>query len=241
MERTRFRTASMLGLLLAASALTNGCGQPAPENQATTAATETSEITVELPSPALAGTMSVEEALQLRRSVRTFASTPLTLAEVSQLLWSAQGRTSDSGGRTVPSAGALYPLEVLLVAGNVEGLAAGVYRYDPDSHGLAQVSAGDRREELADASLGQEPIRTSPASLVITGVYARTTGKYGDRGVQFVHMEAGHAAQNVYLQATASGLGTVSIGAITAAEGQATLDLPEDEIPLYVLPAGRVG
>lgn len=192
-----------------------------------------------LPAPMTDGPMSVAEALSLRRSVREYAPGPLSLAEVSQLLWAAQGVNRPSGGRTTPSAGALYPLEVLLVAGDVDGLPPGVHRYDPERHALAPTLEGDLRGQLAGAALDQEPVRTAPVSLVIVGVYARTTEKYGDRGIRFVDMEAGHAAQNVALQAVAAGLGTVTIGALTEDTMQQVLGLAADEIPLYVLPVGR--
>lgn len=192
-----------------------------------------------LPAPRTDGPMSVEEALSRRRSVRAYAPGSLRIDEVSQLLWAAQGVTSASGGRTAPSAGALYPLEVLLVAGDVEGFTPGVYRYRPARHALTAVTAGDVRERLADAALGQESVRAGSASLVIAGVYARTTGKYGNRGRRFVDMEAGHAAQNVCLQAVASGLGTVTIGALSEEAVRQVLGLSEDVTPLYVLPVGR--
>ena len=184
--------------------------------------------------------MSVEEALSRRRSVREYSGGALQVGEVSQLLWAAQGVTSASGGRTAPSAGGLHPLEVLLVVGEVGGLAPGVYRYLPAEHALARSVDGDVRVQLADAALGQDPVRTAVASIVIAGVYSRTTGKYGDRGVRFVDMEAGHAAQNVCLQAAASGLGTVTIGALTEDRARAVLGLSAHETPLYVLPVGRV-
>jgi SagB-type dehydrogenase family enzyme len=196
---------------------------------------------VALPSPTVAGGMSLVEALGERRSVREFADAPLTLAEVSQLLWAAQGQTSDSGGRTAPSAGGLYPLEVTLVAGEVDGLAPGTYRYLPATGELLPQRDGDLRAELSAAALGQEPIAVAPASIVISGVYGRTTPKYGDRGIRFVDMEAGHAAQNVALMATAMGLGMVTIGALTEDDGRDVLGLPDDETPLYVLPLGRPG
>ncbi|MHC4472871.1 MAG: SagB/ThcOx family dehydrogenase [Planctomycetota bacterium] len=194
---------------------------------------------VALPAPEKDGRVSVEKALAGRRSVRAYGEGPLTLAEVSQLLWAAQGVTNPRGFRTAPSAGALYPLEVYLVAANVTGLPAGVYRYRPREHDLTKVLDGDRRAELAAAALRQTAIEDGAAVLVIAAVYERTAKKYGDRAVRYVHMEVGHAAQNVYLQAGALGLGTVMIGAFHDDKVRKVLGMGEDERPLGIMPVGR--
>lgn len=197
---------------------------------------------IPLPSPRLESDTSIEEALLRRRSHRSFASLPLSLQEVAQLLWAAQGVTDKASGfRTAPSAGALYPLKVYLVAGQVEGLAPGVYGYLPEEHALYRVLSGDRREELFRVALFQEWIREAPGILVFTALYERTTRKYGERGIRYVHMEAGHAAQNVYLQAEALNLGTVVVGAFEDKGVQRVLGLSEKEAPLYLMPVGRKG
>ena len=236
------RNSTVLLLLLGVVVTGTSCASPTPTGTPGSASSPTGSRAspTALPAPRTVGSMSVEEALSRRRSVREYSRGPLRLAEASQLLWAAQGVTSAAGGRTAPSAGALYPLEVLLVVGEVEGLAPGVYRYQPARHAVTLAVEGDVRSQLADAALGQDPVRVAPASLVIAGVYSRTTGKYGDRGVRFVDMEAGHAAQNVCLQAVASGVGTVTIGALTEDRARDVLGLSVDETPLYVLPVGRV-
>lgn len=198
-----------------------------------------SEI-IQLPPPRFESEISIEEALLKRRSVREYKDEPLTLVEVSQLLWAAQGITDqEEGKRTTPSAGALYPLEVYLVAGKVDGLASGVYRYQPLEHGLIKIKEGDRREELAKVALGQEAIKEASIVLVLAAVYERTTVKYGERGIKYVHLEAGHAAQNIYLQAVSLNLGTVTIGAFSDQEVKELLDLPKEEQPLYLMPVGK--
>jgi len=194
---------------------------------------------ISLPAAESRGEMSVERAMELRRSVREFGPGSLGLDDVSQLLWAAQGITDREGYRTAPSAGALYPLELYVVAGNVEGLSAGVYRYRPKSHELVHVATGDRQKSLASAALGQRWVRRAPVVLVITSVYQRTTGKYGQRGRRYAHMEVGHAAQNIYLQATARGLGTVFVGAFRDKEVQDALELPPDHEPLGLMPVGH--
>ena len=187
-----------------------------------------------LPAPDTAGEMSLEEALAARRSVREFEARPLTEAELGQLLWAAQGTTDGRGYRTAPSAGALYPLEVYVAT------ADGLFRYEVDRHALAVVRRADLRPALHEAALGQAAVGRAPAVFVIAAVYERTAAKYGaERSPRYVHLEAGHAAQNLLLQAVALGLGAVSIGAFDDAGVQQALGLPEEEQPLYLIPVGE--
>ena len=197
------------------------------------------EGAIALPQPSHHGKGSVEDALARRRSIREYADEPLPLAAVSQLLWAAQGITDRDGLRTAPSAGALYPLEVYLVAGSVTGLRSGVYRYDPRRHQLLLHAAGDLRKALSDAALEQDWVADAPAVLVLTAVYERTARKYGDRGPRYVHMEVGHAAQNIYLQAVALDLGTVMVGAFHDRRLHRVLRLPGEAEPLGVMPVGK--
>ena len=199
----------------------------------------TYEAVIKLPEPRYEGEISVEEALLKRRSVRDYTGASLTLQEVSQLLWSAQGITHPRGFRTAPSAGALYPLEVYVVVGEVQNLAQAVYHYKPDEHELVKVMDGDKRAELATAALGQSWVEEGVINIVLTAVYGRTTQKYGDRGIRYVHMEAGHAAQNLCLQAAALELGLVTVGAFHDDQVSEILGLTEDETPLYIIPVGR--
>lgn len=195
------------------------------------------EQLLKLPEPETRGDMSVEQAIGKRRSLRHYSGS-LALADVSQLLWAAQGETHPDGYRAAPSAGALYPLEVYLVVGNVDGLSAGVYRYRSDEHDLIQLGTADLRIELASAAHGQSFMQTAAVVLVITGVYERTRKKYGQRTRRYVHMEVGHAAENVYLQAEALGLGTLIMGAFDDDRVQAVLGLPDDHQPLGLMPIG---
>ncbi|MEN8007811.1 MAG: SagB/ThcOx family dehydrogenase [Candidatus Krumholzibacteriota bacterium] len=194
---------------------------------------------VKLPDPNRQGELSVEEGLQKRRSVREYAPGPLKLEDVAQILWAAQGFNDPEGYRTAPSAGALYPLEVYLVVGEVSDLPAGVYHYRPRQHDLVLVKSGDMRGPLFSASIRQEYVRDAPAVLAIAGVFERTARKYGQRARRYVHMEVGHAAQNVYLQAVAIGLGTVMVGAFDDGDVQKLLGLPQDHEPLALMPLGR--
>ncbi|MBP1449253.1 MAG: SagB/ThcOx family dehydrogenase [Thermoproteus sp.] len=191
--------------------------------------------------------MSVEEAIARRRSVREYLGEPLRLEELAQILWAAYGISEVRHGlRTAPSAGALYPLEVYAAVGEggVEAgggsLQAGVYRYLPRRHAMALVKRGDVRRELYEAALEQPWVLKAPVSLVVTAVYERTGRVYGERGVvRYVHMDLGHLGQNVYLQATALGLGTVAVGAFHDEAVREAIGAPPEEVPLYIMPVGR--
>jgi len=193
---------------------------------------------IDLPKPRTDGTAYLERVLEERRTVRTYTQAPLGMDQAAQLLWAAQGITRMDGRRTAPSAGGLYPLQVYLVGGQVMGLAPGVYRYQPAGHRLRRIASGDRRSELAAAALGQSWIAAAPAILVFGATLPRTTRKYGARGVRYVHMEAGHAAQNVLLQAEALGLGAAVVGAFNDDRVTSLLGLGGEERPLYLLPVG---
>ncbi len=187
-----------------------------------------------LPLPRRQGPLSLEAALARRRSVRRFAARSLAAEQIGQLCWAAQGVTEPaSGKRTAPSAGALYPLELDVVT------AAGVYRYAPGTHGLARRVDGDVRDRLSDAALGQQWVEDAPVVLVLSGVPARTQRKYGDRAERYVVPEAGHAAQNVLLQAEALDLAAVPVGAFQDDPVAKVLDLSRGERPLYLIPVGH--
>lgn len=192
---------------------------------------------VPLPKPRKESNVSLEFCLQRRRSIREYRVRPLTVQQISQLLWAAQGITHPRGYRTAPSAGALYPMELFVNAWEVEGLQAGLYWYSPARHELERRSEAVPRKDLALAALDQEAIRLAPAVFVIAAVYRRTTRKYGERGIRYVYMEAGHVAQNLCLQATALNLGTVPIGAFYDNQVKRLLGLKEED-PLYLLPVG---
>jgi SagB-type dehydrogenase family enzyme len=194
---------------------------------------------IPLPAPTYESTTSVEGALYHRRSIREYKDEPLTLDDISQLLWAAQGITHPNGYRTAPSAGALYPLEVYLLAGDVDELPSGFYKYLPQEHALTLTASGDHRQDAFAAALGQEMILDAPASIVVSAIYEKTKIKYGGRGERYVHMEVGGVAQNIYLQAESLGIGTVFIGAFSDDQMKSALNLPEEESPLAILPIGR--
>lgn len=197
---------------------------------------------VKLPSVSYRGKLSIEEAIFHRRSIREYKREPLTLEEVSQILWAAAGSNIDGitgATRTVPSAGACYPIETYLVAGEVREIPAGIYHYKWSEHKLSLLVKGDLREKLTRAALGQGVIQRAPACLVFTAIYPRTTRRYGERGFRYVHIDMGCIIQNVYLQAQALNIGTVIIGAFT---DEAVRDLlrVKDEEPLCIMPLGKI-
>jgi len=200
----------------------------------------TGQTMVKLPAPVFTGTLTVEQALRERRSKREYVPGAVTFEAVSQLLWAAQGITGPHGERTAPSAGALYPLRLYLVASEVESLRRGVYAYRPHEHALERLSEADVRTELASAALGQAWVSAGAAVVVLAAAYDITTRKYGARGARYVHMEAGHAAQNVYLEAASLGLATVLVGAFDDERVAKILHLPSGERPLAIMPVGRV-
>jgi SagB-type dehydrogenase family enzyme len=188
---------------------------------------------VELPEPRTGAGMSLNEALLWRRSVRDFSSREVSMVDLSTILWAAQGITaSKESFRTAPSAGALYPLELYVTSGS------GVYHYNPVENTLEGLSDGDVRGALAAAALNQNWIRDAPFVIIITGVVERTREKYGDRAERYMFLEAGHAAQNVYLETTALGLGTVVVGAFYDDQVREVLGLPAAYTPIYIMPLG---
>lgn len=195
---------------------------------------------IKLPEPKLKGEMSVEEAIAKRRSIRTYKKEPITLEELSQLLWASQGITEEKRKfRSAPSAGATYPFEIYVVVGNVEGLKAGIYHYNPFEHTITLVKGGDFRKALQKAALDQEWVGKAAVDMVLVAFYERTTNYYGERGYRYVHMEAGHIGENIYLEATALGLGTVAVGAFQ--DDQVAEVIGTDGAPLYIFPVGRKG
>ena len=202
------------------------------------------ELKIKLPQPSYKSETSIEEALKLRRSIREYEDRPLTIKHISQLFWAAQGVTKPDpwlragGFKTAPSAGATYPLEVYMVVkeGGVEGLEPGIYHYLPKTHEIELIKKGDYSRELMRAALDQEWVGAAAVNMVITAVYERTTKRYGDRGIRYVHMEVGHVGENVYLQCVSLGLGCVVIGAFYDDRVKEILGV--DEAPLYIIPIG---
>jgi SagB-type dehydrogenase family enzyme len=195
---------------------------------------------IRLPDPTYDGERSLEWALLRRRSARRYLRESLSLREVGQILWAAQGCNSARGFSTAPSAGATFPLETFLAAGYVEQLTPGLFRYLRKEHALSPMKAGDFRKELCRAALGQGWVHDGAAVIIFAADYSRTTRRYGERGFRYVHMEAGHAQQNVHLQAAALGIGTVVVGAFEDREVKRIVGMRAEEEPLSLMPLGRI-
>ncbi len=238
LARRRFlKGVTSLGVLALLSYFLPSC---APANGAAPAGLSgASEVSLgeggELPEPRTDGDVSIEETLFKRRSIRSYTGEALTLEEVSQLLWAAQGITNSKGFRTAPSAMAAFPLETYLVVGDVENLSEGVYHYKPAGHKLVKVHDGDYRAQLTTTSIGRYFIEGGAVYILIAAIYNPSS-----EGAKYVHMEVGHAAQNVYLQAVSLGLGTVVNGGISSDSIREILQLPVNVHSLYFMPVGRI-
>ena len=184
---------------------------------------------IKLAKPNQSGSMPLEQAIAVRRSRRHFLPKSLTLEQIGQLAWAAQGQDATSNYRTTPSAGATYPLELFVITDE------GMFRYLPAKHSLEKLADKDLRTSLASAAWGQEFVQAAPLTLVFAAEFNRTTGRYGKRGVRYVYMEAGHAVQNVHLQAETLGLGSVAVGAFDDAAVSKVLSLPDNLEPLYMV------
>ena len=211
---------------------------------------------IKLPAPCNDGKVSLEKALSKRRSIREYSEDSLSISEISQILWAAQGITKKiedppsswrakqwkwmGGRRTAPSAGALYPIELYIAVGKVKGLSQGLYKYSPQEHAIIKVLEGDKRVDISNAALKQSCIQRGAVNIIIFGVYKRTAYKYGKRSERYVQIECGAVCQNIYLQSYALGLGTVFVGAFKDDSLKSTLNIPEDEYPLGIMPIGKI-
>lgn len=201
--------------------------------------TNMKERKIALPKPKLTGSISIEEVLNKRRSIRKFLNSLISVSELSQLLWSAQGITTEDGRRTSPSAGATYPLEIYISVKNIENLKEGLYKYAPDAHSLLLIDENNRSVQIAEATYQPQMVKGAAAIFIITSVLNRTTSVYGERGIRYAYMEAGHSAQNLSLMGVALNIGLVLVGAFDDNKLSDALSLKKDEIPLYIIPVGK--
>lgn len=196
---------------------------------------------VKLPTPVYKSTVSVEETIYKWKATRKFKDEPLTLQQLSQLLWSCGGLTIDgisSATRVYPSAGGIYPLEIYVLIGNVKNVPAGIYKYNFYNHSIELVKKGDFRKELTNSALYQSFIAKAPVNFIWVANYDKMSW-YGERGkTRYIHIDLGHSAQNLTLQTTALGLGTVQVGAFNDDMVRNLLGLPKDKTPVYIMPVG---
>jgi SagB-type dehydrogenase family enzyme len=194
---------------------------------------------MKLIDPKTDGKISLEKVLNIRRTIRSFKPDPISVHQLSQLLWAAQGIT-DGYLRTAASAGALYPMDVYAATGSnsVPSLEAGLYIYKSGNHSISFVNEGDRRRQLAEASLSQMWMVKAPVHFIITAEYKRITEKYRERGIRYAMIEAGHIAQNIFLQSEALGLGAGIVGAFSDEEVNRAAGIPTKHEPLLIMPVG---
>lgn len=196
---------------------------------------------ISLPTMQVDGKISVENAMSKRQTYRSFRSVAITQGQLGQFLWAANGNRPGTSRKVIPSAGALYPLEIYAVVGEngVTGLPAGIYNYIPSNHSITKTFDGDKRDDVAAAALNQSWLANAPVIIVISAIYERTTRKYGERGVRYVHMESGAADQNLYLEAVAQGLYAGTIGAFDDASVSEVMHFPSNVKPLLLVGVGK--
>lgn len=199
---------------------------------------------MDLMPPVLDGKNSLEKAIKQRRTIRSFINKPVSWQQFSQILWAAQGITDDSGyKRAAPSGGALYPADIYAVVGEncVENLTSGVYHYRPVNHSIIMISEGDRRKEVAVASLRQMWIADAPVLFVVSAEYDRICNKYGQRGIRYALIETGHIGQNIFLQCQTLGLAAGIVGAFNDREVSDAVGMDKGHEPLVIMPVGWHG
>lgn len=201
---------------------------------------KTVKATIQLPAAKTSGTMSVEEALQIRRSKRVYSDQPVTMQELSQILWSAQGITNDLGNRTAPSARGVYPYSLYVVVRNVDGLANGLYLYDPTTNTLGDLGLADAGDLLTAAEV-QDNSQKAPVVIAMAAAYARAQEKFPDNPEEVTHLEGGHIGQNIYLQAEALEMATVVTAGFDTVKVGDALGLDKNERIVYLVPFGHPG
>ena len=237
MKRNLIYITSIVTVLFLTIALMNTANENKEGPEKTKTMNNKSKII--LPEPNRKDGPSLEEVIEKRRSERDFKDEPPAIEDLSLILWAGQGITDKERGlRSSPSAGALYPLVFYIDIKNINGLNPGIYRYEPEGHFLILKQDKSRREEIYRAALEQNWIKEAPALIIMNAHYHKVTIKYGERGIRYTHMEAGHSSQNIYLQTTSLGLGTVAVGAFNDDAIKNILGVDSD--PLYLMPIGKV-
>ena len=183
------------------------------------------------------------EIIKKRKSIRSYSSKPLRLVDLSFLLWACTGIQRSENGydfRTIPSAGALYPIETYIVVNNVEDLPKGLYHYDIKEHSLEELRIGSIGERLSYSALEQNMCAKAPVVFIWTAIFERSKWKYGQRAYRYVYLDAGHIAQNLTLAATSFGLGSCQIGAFFDDEINQIIDIDGyEESVLYLSVVGH--
>ena len=190
------------------------------------------------------GGQALWEAIGRRRSLRDFSHDPITFEELSVLIWATQGITTRAWGvdlRTVPSAGALYPIETYVVVNRIQGISAGIYHYSVKEAQLVLIREGSFGRELSQAALGQEMLGEAACAFVWTAMVERSKWKYRERAYRYIYMDAGHVGQNLYLAATGLNLGCCTVGAFFDDEIDHLIGIEgTGEITIYLGAVGHI-
>lgn len=206
------------------------------------------DMLIDLPAPesVTVGDIGLRDAIEKRTSIRNYSRESVSLEELSFLLWCTQGVKEVIGDevtfRTVPSAGARHALETYILANNVDGLKAGVYRFLPIEHKLVEINTNSNiTDKIIAACLGQGFIKSSAVTFIWTAVAYRMTYRYGQRGYRYLHLDAGHVCQNLYLSAECIGCGVCASGAFVDDDLNPLLGVDgEDEFVIFVAAAGKL-
>jgi len=217
---------------------------PQPPLEAFYSGTETM---IDLPMPEDIPAINIDfmAAVELRTSVRDYQHTPISLLELSFLLWCTQGVKQVLGDkatlRTVPSAGARHAFETYLLINNVEGIKPGLYRFLALEHKLAQMNMTDTiAEEITHGCLGQKMVLTSAVTFIWVADAVRMTWRYGERGYRYLHLDAGHICQNLYLSAQVIGCGACAIAAFDDEQLNSIVGIDgEKQFVVYVGTVGK--
>lgn len=213
----------------------------APEIITALPAVRTYKETIALPKPKLTSTMAVEEALAERRSRRVYSEEPVTVAELSQMLWAGQGITDPVGNkRTAPSARSVYFFTIFVVVRDVEGLEPGLYEYLPVEHALGDMQMPTAGDALAESGV-QEGAVKAPVVFLLSSAYGKGAESMKAGAKSSALLEGGHIGQNLYLQAESLQMATVAMAGFDSAKVGSALKLDPAETVVYIYPFGNEG
>lgn len=213
----------------------------APEENMSLPKVRTYQNPIALPKPTLTGSLAVEEALAQRRSQRVFSDEPVSLAELSQMLWAGQGVTDSEGNkRTAPSARNVYFYSIFVVVRDVEGLEPGLYEYLPEKHALGDMDVAAAGTLLTEAGV-QDAAQKSPVVFLLSSAYGKGAESMKDAAKSSALLEGGHIGQNLYLQAESLEMATVAMAGFDAAKVGTALKLDPAESVVYIYPFGHSG
>ena len=193
-----------------------------------------------LPEPNLQSNFSLEQALKQRRSRRDFSDNPISLNQLSQVLWAAYGITKEPIYKTAPSAGAIYPMTIYVSTCKVKNMENGFYRYIPETHSLKLIDDNNYKKIIYKLGYRQNCLKNPAFTILMAANFNKIENRYGNKAKRYTFMEAGHISQNIYLQVESLGLGTVAVGAFNEASMNKNLPVKAEENIIYIMPIGNL-